>query len=99
MRLAATWVFAPRNVNYGVSGVFCNFAGRTTPDDDLRVMALDVIHPELVEPVIGATGKRFFFPEAGLRAFVTGGVTYLLPRLVGLARACEIILLGEKSDV
>jgi enoyl-CoA hydratase/carnithine racemase len=47
---------------------------------------------------IAATGTRFFFPEVALGAFVTGGVTYLLPRLVGLARAREMILLGEKFD-
>lgn len=47
---------------------------------------------------IAATGTRFFFPEVSLGVFVTGGVTYLLPRLVGLARAREMILLGEKFD-
>ncbi len=47
---------------------------------------------------IAATGTRFFFPEVALGVFVTGGVTYLLPRLVGLARAREMILLGEKFD-
>jgi enoyl-CoA hydratase/carnithine racemase len=30
--------------------------------------------------------------------FVTGGVTELLPRLVGLQRARELILLGERFD-
>ncbi|MDE2333806.1 MAG: enoyl-CoA hydratase/isomerase family protein [Rhodospirillales bacterium] len=47
---------------------------------------------------IAASGTRFFFPEIGLGVFVTGGVTYLLPRLVGLARARDMILLGEKFD-
>jgi enoyl-CoA hydratase/carnithine racemase len=47
---------------------------------------------------IAAAGTRFFFPEVTLGVFVTGGVTYLLPRLVGLARAREMILLGEKFD-
>ncbi len=52
-RLAATWGFAPRNANYGVSDVFCNFAGQTEQDDDLHFMALDVLHPELIDPASG----------------------------------------------
>ena len=49
-RLEATWGFKARNANYGVSDVFCNFAGQTELDDDLHFMALDVLHPELIEP-------------------------------------------------
>ncbi len=52
-RLATTWGFAPRNANYGVSDVFCNFAGQTEQNDDLHFMALDVLHPELIEPASG----------------------------------------------
>jgi len=48
--------------------------------------------------VIAAQGTRFFFPEIALGVFVTGGVTEILPRLVGLARAREMIMLGEKFD-
>jgi len=47
---------------------------------------------------VAAQGTRFFFPEIALGVFVTGGVTELLPRLVGLQRAREMILLGEKFD-
>lgn len=47
---------------------------------------------------VAAQGTRFFFPEIALGVFVTGGVTEILPRLVGLARAREMILLGEKFD-
>ncbi|HEY6430545.1 MAG TPA: enoyl-CoA hydratase/isomerase family protein [Acetobacteraceae bacterium] len=47
---------------------------------------------------IAAEGTRFFFPELALGVFVTGGVTELLPRLVGLQRARELILLGERFD-
>ena len=47
---------------------------------------------------VAAEGTRFFFPEIALGVFVTGGVTELLPRLVGFARAREMILLGEKFD-
>ena len=47
---------------------------------------------------VAATGSRFFFPEISLGLFVTGAVTELLPRLVGLQRARELILLGERFD-
>ncbi len=47
---------------------------------------------------IAAEGTRFFFPELNLGMFVTGGVTELLPRLVGLQRARELIMLGERFD-
>ncbi|MFZ5792282.1 MAG: phenylacetate--CoA ligase family protein [Pseudomonadota bacterium] len=52
-RLEATWGFAVRNANYGVTDVFCNFAGQSEADNDLHFMALDVLHPELVEPASG----------------------------------------------
>jgi enoyl-CoA hydratase/carnithine racemase len=47
---------------------------------------------------IAAAGTRFFFPEISWGVFVTGGVTEILPRLVGLQRARELILLGERFD-
>ena len=62
-RIAETWGMAARNANYGVSDVFCNFAGQTEQDGDLHFMALDVLHPELIEPESGTllpwrTGER-----------------------------------------
>ncbi|HLI11595.1 MAG TPA: enoyl-CoA hydratase/isomerase family protein [Alphaproteobacteria bacterium] len=45
-----------------------------------------------------AEGTRCFFPEVSLGLFVTGGVTALLPRLVGLQKARELILFGERFD-
>src|SRR4029079_18221329 len=39
---------------------------------------------------IWAAGARAFFPEVSLNIFVTGGVTSLLPALVGLNRAREM---------
>lgn len=45
-----------------------------------------------------AEGTRFFFPEISWGLFVTGGVTELLPRLVGLQRARDMILFGERFD-
>jgi len=47
---------------------------------------------------LAAEGTRFFFPEVSLGVFVTGGVTELLPRLVGLQRARELIMLGERFE-
>jgi enoyl-CoA hydratase/carnithine racemase len=47
---------------------------------------------------IAAEGTRFFFPEVSLGVFVTGGVTALLPRIIGLQRARELIMLGERFD-
>ncbi len=47
---------------------------------------------------VAAEGTRFFFPEVKWGMFVTGGVTALLPRLVGLAKARELILFGERFD-
>jgi enoyl-CoA hydratase/carnithine racemase len=46
--------------------------------------------------VVMGEGTRCFFPEVSLGFIVTGGVTALLPRLVGLQKAREMILFGEK---
>ncbi|MEM7292550.1 MAG: enoyl-CoA hydratase/isomerase family protein [Pseudomonadota bacterium] len=40
-----------------------------------------------------ATG---FFPEVSLNLFVTGAVTTLLPEMVGITRAREMLMLGER---
>lgn len=47
---------------------------------------------------IWAKSARAFFPEVSLNLFVTGGVTSLLPALVGLNKAREMLFLGEKYD-
>lgn len=47
---------------------------------------------------VAAEGTRFFFPEVSWGVFVTGGVSELLPRLVGLQKARELIMLGERFD-
>jgi len=47
---------------------------------------------------IWAETARGFFPEVSLNLFVTGGVTALLPSLVGLNRAREMLFLGERYD-
>lgn len=47
---------------------------------------------------IWARSARAFFPEVSLNLFVTGGVTSLLPAMVGLSKAREMLFLGEKYD-
>ena len=47
---------------------------------------------------IWAESARGFFPEVSLNLFVTGGVTSLLPALVGLNKAREMLILGERYD-
>jgi enoyl-CoA hydratase/carnithine racemase len=48
-------------------------------------------------PIWGESAKGFF-PEVSLNLFVTGGVTALLPALVGLNRAREMLFVGERYD-
>ncbi|AHM02769.1 Enoyl-CoA hydratase [Roseibacterium elongatum DSM 19469] len=47
---------------------------------------------------IWADSARGFFPEVSLNLFVTGAVTAILPSLVGLAKAREMLFLGERYD-
>ena len=48
--------------------------------------------------VVVGESARAFFPEMALGLFVTGGVTAILPSIVGLSRARRLLLLGEKID-
>jgi enoyl-CoA hydratase len=48
--------------------------------------------------VLMAEDATLALPETGLGTFVGGGVTHLLPRLVGLARAKELIYTGRVID-
>ncbi len=45
-----------------------------------------------------ARSARAFFPELYWGLFVTGGVTALLPPLVGMTKAREMLMLGERYD-
>ncbi len=45
---------------------------------------------------IWAQSAKGFFPEVSLNLFVTGAVTSLLPALVGLNKAREMLLLGDR---
>lgn len=47
---------------------------------------------------IWSEDARAFFPEMSLGIFVTGAVTSLLPALVGLQKARELMFFGEKYD-
>lgn len=47
---------------------------------------------------IWSEDARAFFPEMSLGIFVTGAVTSLLPALVGLQKARELLFLGERYD-
>lgn len=52
-RLETTWGFAARNSNYGVTDVFSTFAGQSEVDNDLHFIALDILHPEVIDPASG----------------------------------------------
>ena len=45
---------------------------------------------------IWAKSAKAFFPEVSLNLFVTGAVTSLLPNIVGLTKAREMLMLGER---
>ena len=46
--------------------------------------------------VIAAEDAQFGFPEVGVGLSVTGGISKLLPALVGWAKAKELLLLGDR---
>lgn len=46
--------------------------------------------------VVADEDAQFGFPEVGVGLSVTGGISALLPKLVGLARAKELLVLGDR---
>jgi enoyl-CoA hydratase len=48
--------------------------------------------------ILMADDATIAFPETGLGTFVGGGVTYHLPRIVGLVRARELVYTGRVLD-
>jgi enoyl-CoA hydratase len=48
--------------------------------------------------ILMAESAEFGLPETSVGAFPGGGITYLLPRLVGMTKARELIFLGERID-
>ena len=85
-RLEGVWGFAARNSNYGVTDVMCNLAGQCEAQDDLHLVALDVLHAELVRP--GGTDPLPW--EEG----VTGELV-----LTHLARECQPLVRFRTGDV
>ncbi len=49
-KIRDNWGMEPRNANYGVSDVFCNFAAQCEHDTRLHFLAADVLYPELINP-------------------------------------------------
>jgi len=47
---------------------------------------------------IAAEGTKFGFPETSVGMTITNAGTWFLPRLIGLARAKEMVFFGEKID-
>ena len=48
--------------------------------------------------IVMAESAKIGLPEVSIADFLGGGVTWLLPRLVGMAKARELVFLGEKID-
>jgi len=48
--------------------------------------------------IVMAESAKIGLPEISIGSFLGGGITYLLPRLVGLAKAREMVFLGERID-
>jgi enoyl-CoA hydratase len=46
--------------------------------------------------ILMAASAKLGLPEISIGTFLGGGVTYMLPRLVGLAKARELVFLGER---
>ncbi len=85
-RLEDTWGFAARNSNYGVTDVMCNFAGQCEMQDALHFVAMDVIHPELIDP---GSGEPLEW-RAGARGELV---------LTHLARECQPLVRFRTGDI
>lgn len=48
--------------------------------------------------LVMAASAKIGLPEVSIGTFIGGGVTFVLPRLVGLAKARELVFLGEHVD-
>ncbi|PWK62349.1 phenylacetate--CoA ligase family protein [Roseicyclus mahoneyensis] len=85
-RLTATWGMEPRNANYGVSDVFCNFAAQCPHDTDLHFVAHDVLHAELIDP---DTAQSVTLAEGATGELV----------LTHLARDCQPLVRFRTGDI
>ncbi len=85
-RLRDVWGMEPRNANYGVSDVFCNFAAQCEHDTRLHFMAADVLHAELIKPETAA--------PLPLEPGQTGEMV-----LTHLARDCQPLVRFRTGDI
>ena len=85
-RLEDTWGFEVRNANYGVSDVFCNFAGQCESGNDLHFMAPDALFPEVID---AATGEPRPWREGTEGELV----------LTHLARECQPLVRFRTGDI
>ncbi|HSH43131.1 MAG TPA: hypothetical protein VK973_13475, partial [Arenicellales bacterium] len=85
-RLEETWGFKACNSNYGVTDVLCNFAGQSTMSNDLHLVALDVLYPELIDP-----------DSLELRPWQEGESGELV--LTHLAKECQPLIRFRTGDI
>ena len=85
-RLNNIWGIQPRNANYGVSDVFCNFASECPYDTALHFVAHDVLHVELIDPDTGDNKKL----EAGNEGELV---------LTHLSRECQPLVRFRTGDI
>ncbi|SLN26001.1 Phenylacetate-coenzyme A ligase [Roseovarius litorisediminis] len=85
-RLRGVWGMEPRNANYGVSDVFCNFGAQCDHDTRLHFMAADVLYPELIDPETEA--------PVPLEPGQTGELV-----LTHLARECQPLVRFRSGDI
>jgi phenylacetate-CoA ligase len=85
-RIRDNWGMEPRNANYGVSDVFCNFAAQCEHDTDLHFVAHDVLHVELIDPQSGES-KRL---ESGAEGELV---------LTHLDRECQPLVRFRTGDI
>ena len=85
-RLSDTWGIQPRNANYGVTDVFCNFASECAYDNALHFVAHDVLHAELIDPDSGT-----------LKQFEPGNSGELV--LTHLIRECQPLVRFRTGDI
>ncbi len=85
-RLEEVWGFRARNANYGVSDVFCNFAGQCEHSNDLHFLGPDVLYPELVDP---GSGEPMAWEEGARGELV----------LTHLRRECQPLVRFRSADI
>ncbi|MEZ5825065.1 MAG: hypothetical protein R3C97_10095 [Geminicoccaceae bacterium] len=85
-RLGDTWGMQPRNANYGVSDVFCNFASECPFDTALHFVAHDVLFAELIDPENG--------DSKAMNAGVQGELV-----LTHLSRECQPLVRFQTGDI